>query len=223
VHAIPFTRFQQLQLGLRIRGLGRIAPTLTDYPHWPGKYAGCFGSNAQTFPEFPAPIVNLNAPIYRAVPSPITRLVIFDDFSAFNKNQQSDYLEVIRQVLATESSPGDHWAYKLHPRCAAWTWLNQEVATIFRETLAPGTPCEPLPPDTCAEDIGLAAGVTTYGYMSSCLFYIHQGGGKIASFKRLAETKNPAFQSLWQRFFPPVLEELVGNYRMLEIPLPSDR
>ncbi len=218
VHLKPFTRFQKLQLGARIRGLGRIIPVVTDYPHWPSKYAGCFGSNALTFPGFPAPVVNLNQPLYHAAATSITRLVIFDDFSCFNQDQQAIYLAAIRQVIAAEHTAGDHWAYKLHPRCAAWPALLAAVQRVFHETLPPGTPCDTLAPDTSAEDIGLAPGVTTYGYMSSCLFYIHQSGGKVASFKQIVENRDFAFGLLWQRFFPPVLEHLVGGYRMIEIP-----
>jgi hypothetical protein len=51
--------------------------------------------------------------------------------------------------------------------------------------------------------------------MSSCLFYIHQCGGMVASFKQIVENRDPAFGKFWQRFFPPVLEPLVGSYRML--------
>lgn len=218
VHLKPFTRFQKLQLGARIRGLGRISPTVTDYPHWPSKYAGAFGSNALTFPGFPGPVVNLDHPLYQAVGTPITRLVIFDDFSVFNPKLQAIYLDVIRQVISAEHTPGDHWAYKLHPRCAAWPALLAAARRVFDETLPPGTACDPLSPDTSAEDLGLAAGVTTYGYMSSCLFYIHQCGGKVASFKRIIEKQDPAFHAFWLRFFPPVLEPLVGGYRMLKIP-----
>ncbi len=217
VHLQPFTRFQKLQLGARIRGLGRISPTVTDYPHWPSKYAGCFGSNAQTFPDFPAPVVNLDHPLYQAAATPITRLVIFDDFSCFNADLQAIYLAAIRQVISAEHHEGDHWAYKLHPRCAAWPALLAEVQRVFKESLPPGISCDTLAPDTSAEDIGLAPGVTTYGYMSSCLFYIHQCGGKVASFRKIVETRDPAFGRFWQRFFPPVLEPLVGDYRMLEI------
>lgn len=218
VHLTPFTRFQKLQLGARIRGLGRISPTVTDYPHWPSKYAGCFGSNALTFPDFPAPVVNLDHPIYQAAATPITRLVIFDDFSVFNPKLQAIYLDAIRHVIATEHTTGDHWAYKLHPRCAAWPALLAEAQRVFEETLPPGTACDALAPDICAEDIGLAPGVSTYGYMSSCLFYIHQSGGKVASFKQIVEHADPAFGKFWQRFYPPVLESLVGSYRMIEIP-----
>jgi hypothetical protein len=220
VHLKPFTRFQLLQLGARVRGLGRISPTVTDYPHWPSKYAGCFGSNALTFPGFPAPVINLDHPIYQAVATPITRLVIFDDFSCFSTSLQAIYLETIRQVISTEHREGDHWAYKLHPRCAAWPALLAQVKRVFDETLPPGTPCDALPSDTSAEDIGISPGVTTYGYMSSCLFYIHQGGGRVASFKNLIERREPAFDNFWQRFFPPVLDPLVSGYQMLEIPLP---
>lgn len=216
VHLKRFTRFQSLQLGARIRGLGRIVPVVTDYPHWPSKYSGCFGSNALTFPGFPAPVINIDRPLYQAASTPITRLVIFDDFSVFNASLQAIYLDVIRHVISREHTPSDHWAYKLHPRCAAWPSLIAETRRVFQETLPPGTSCDALTPDTSAEDIGIAAGVTTYGYMSSCLFYIHQCGGKVVSFKRLAETKNPGFHSLWQRFFPPVIETLVRPYCSLE-------
>jgi hypothetical protein len=216
VHLQPFTRFQKLQLGARIRGLGRIIPVVTDYPHWPSKYAGCFGSNALTFPHFPAPVVNLDQPLYQAAATPITRLVIFDDFSCFNADLQAIYLDAIRQVISAEHREGDHWAYKLHPRCAAWPALLAEAQRVFYETLPPGTPCDTLAPDTSAEDIGIAPGVTTYGYMSSCLFYIHQCGGKVASFRKIVENRDPAFGLFWQRFFPPVLEPLVGGYRMIE-------
>lgn len=218
VHAKPFTRFQKLQLGARIRGLGRILPSVTDYPHWPSKYAGAFGSSDSTFPEFPAPVINLKQPLYQAFRSPITRLVIFDDFSVFKPDLQASYLDVIRQVIAAEHAPGDHWAFKLHPRCAAWPVLVAEARRIFTEALPPGTPCDALPPDISAEDLGLSPTVTTYGYMSSCLFYIHHCGGKVASFKDILENREPAFRAFWQRFFPPVLEALVGGYRMLEKP-----
>jgi hypothetical protein len=217
VHLKPFTRFQKLQIGARIRGLGRISPTVTDFPHWPSKYAGCFGSNALTFPDFPAPVVNLDQPIYQAVATLITRLVIFDDFSCFSVDLQDVYLDTIRQVISKEHREGDHWAYKLHPRCAAWPSLLAAAKCVFEEILPPGTACDSLPSDTSAEDIGIYSTVTTYGYMSSCLFYIHHSGGKVASFRKLVEARDPAFAQLWQRFFPPVLEPLVGGYRMLEI------
>ncbi len=216
VHQVPFTRFQELQVGARIRGLGRIAPSVTDYPHWPAKYAGAFGSNAAAFPGFPAPVIDLRQPLYRAVATPITRLVIFDDFSVFRPRLRELYLEVVRKVVAAEHSPGDHWAYKLHPRCAAWPDLVDDADRIFAATLPPRTPCDALPPDTSAEDLGLSPFVTTYGYMSSCLFYIHQGGGNVVSFKNILEFRDSAFSAIWQRFFPPVLESLVGGYRMLE-------
>lgn len=215
VHLKPFTRFQELQLGARIRALGRIAPTTTDYPHWPSKYAGAFGSNAATFPDFPAPVINLNHPLYQPVSSPITRLVVFDDFSAFHPDLRTAYLEIVREVVANEHEGGDHWAYKLHPRCAAWPELREQARAIFHQSLPQGTPCDALPPDACAEDLGLSRLVTTYGYMSSCLFYIHQCGGKVASFKHLLENREPRFRASWQRFFPPVLDPLVGGYRML--------
>jgi hypothetical protein len=50
------------------------------------------------------------------------------------------------------------------------------------------------------------------------LFYIHQCGGRVTSFKHPLEAKDPAFPAFWKRFFPPVLEPLVGGYRMIEIP-----
>lgn len=218
VHPEPFTRYQKFQLGLRIRGLGRISPTITDYPHWPSKYNGAFGSNASAFPDFPPQVINLDHPLYQAVDSMITRLVIFDDFANFNPTLQAIYLNVIRQVISSEHTPGDHWAYKLHPRCAAWPALVAEAKRVFDEILPPGTPCDQLAPDTCAEDIGLSPAVTTYGYMSSCLFYIHECGGKVASFKTILESREPTFHKFWLRFFPPVLETLVGDYRMLPLP-----
>lgn len=217
VHLKPFTRFQKLQLGARIRSLGQISPTTTDYPHWPTKYAGCFGSNAQTFPGFPAPVINLDHPIYQAAVTPITRLVIFDDFSVFSPDLQAIYLDVIRQVITAEHCEGDQWAYKLHPRCASWPMLLDQVRRVFEESLPPGTACDVLPSDTCAEDIGISPTVTTYGYMSSCLFYIYHSGGKVASFRKLVEARDPAFGQFWLRFFPPVLEPLVGDYRVLDI------
>jgi hypothetical protein len=215
VHLKPFTRFQKLQLGARIRGLGRVAPTVTDFPHWPSKYAGALGSNALAFPEFPGPVINLNQPLYQAIDSPVTRLVIFDDFSIFKPDLQAAYLDVIRHVITTEHAPDDHWAYKLHPRCAAWPALVAQARRVFAEGLPPGTPCDALPPDASVEDLGLADHVTTYGYMSSCLFYIHQCGGRVVSFKAMIEKREPAFIPFWQRFFPPVLDPLVGGYRML--------
>jgi hypothetical protein len=197
-------------------GAGRVLPTFTDFPCWKRKYAGCFSSNFSAFPRFPPPVVVLEQPLYQAAATPITRQVVFDDFSVFNASLQAGYLNAIRQVIAAEHRQGDHWAYKLHPRCAAWPALLAEAKRVFDETLPPGTPCATLAPDTSAEDIGLAPGVTTYGYMSSCLFYIHQCGGKVASFRKLVEARDPAFGPFWQRFVPPVLEPLVGDYRMIE-------
>ena len=218
VHEKPFTPFQKLQFGLRLRSLARIRPSFTDYPHWSAKYAGAFSSNANAFPGFPSPVVNLDQPLYRPVASPITRLVIFDDFSVFHAGLQKIYLDVIREVISTEHRPGDHWAYKLHPRCAACPGLIDDAKRLFDEALPADTPHEALAPDTCAEDLGISPSVTTYGYMSSCLFYIHQCGGRVASFKHLIEQREPAFHVFWKRFFPPVLEPLVGAYRMIEIP-----
>ena len=198
-----------------ICGAGRVLPTFTDFPCWKRKYAGCFGSNSSAFPRFPPPVVVLDRPVYQAVATPITRVVIFDDFSVFNADLQSIYLDAIRQVVAAEHREGDHWAYKLHPRCAAWPALLAKAERVFEETLPLGTRCDALTSDICAEDIGSAPGVTTYGCMSSCLFYIHQNGGKVASFKKILENGDPGFGKFWQRFFPPVLEPLVGSYRML--------
>ena len=216
VHEKPITLCQRIQIGLRLRFIGRIKPVFTDYPHWPSKYAGCFGTNALTFPDFPSPVINLDYPIYQSVTTPITRLVIFDDLSVFNPKLQAIYLDVIRQLISAEHTTGDHWAYKLHPRCAAWPALLAETQRIFDETLPSGTPCEALSPDTSAEDLGLCTTVTTYGYMSSCLFYIHQCGGQVVSLKILLEARDPAFGQSWLRFFPPVLEPLVGGYRMID-------
>lgn len=217
VHLKPFTAFQKLQLGARIRGLGRISPTTTDYPYWPSKYSGAFGSNELTFPDFPEPVVNLDHPLYHAVETRITRLVVFDDFSVFNLQSQNAYLDVIRKVITAEHTAGDHWAYKLHPRCAAWPELLSATRQIFTEALPPDIPFEMLEPDASAEDIGLNPGVTTYGYMSSCLFYIHQHGGSVISIKSLIERRDPGFRNLWHRFFPAVLESLVGAYPQLQI------
>jgi hypothetical protein len=216
VHPEPFTFFQRLSLGARIRSLGRITPAFTDFPHWQKKYAGSFGSKALTFPGFPAPVINLDHPIYQAVSTSITRLVILDDFSVFNTALQTIYLDVIGQVISAEHSNGDHWAYKVHPRCASWGNLHDQVRKVFEESLPPGTSFESLLPDTCAEDIGISEGVTTYGYMSSCLFYIHQAGGKVVSFKKIVEAGDPAFGEFWKLFFPPQLEQLVSEYKMLE-------
>lgn len=195
-------------------GMGRVRPTDTDYPVWRKKYGGCFGSNALAFPEFPPPVVNLDKALYHAVVTPITRLVLFDKFSVFTREMQITYLEVIRHIVATEHSPGDHWGYKLHPGSSDWDWLNEAVEKIFRETLPPGTPCQRLPQRSCAENIGIAPGVTTYGYMSSCLFYIHQSGGKVSSFRSMIEARDTAFLGVWQRYFPPMLESLVGRYEV---------
>lgn len=210
------TRLQKINIKLRIRSLGQLSPVDTDYPHWPSKYGGCFGSNKSSFPEHPSPVIHLNTPLFKASVSSITRLLILDDFSVFNSDLHSAYLDSIRKVVSSEHKPNDHWAYKLHPRCSEWVWLHQKVEAIFRECLPPGTSWESLPPDTCAEDIGSAPRVTTYGYMSSCLFYIHQCGGNVASFKHIAENIDSRFIEIWSRYFPPVLEDLVGNYRMLK-------
>lgn len=217
VHVEPFTAYQKFNPGLRLRGLGRIKPAFTDYPHWPAKYAGAFGSNSDAFPLFPSQVINLDQPLYSPVTSPITRLVILDDLTVFNRALRSSYLDVVRDVVSAEHRPGDHWAYKLHPRCAASSELLAETKRIMDVALPQGTPCEALQSDTCAEDLGIAPGVTTYGYMSSCLFYIHHCGGRVASFKHLVENREPAFHAFWTRFYPPVLEPLVANYRMLEV------
>lgn len=217
VHLKPLSNLQKLhlQIGTRLRGLGRISPTATDYPHWPSKYAGCFGSNDLTFPNFPQPVIHLNLSLYQAKESPITRLVVLDDFSIFNLRLQAIYLDTIRQTISAEHCEGDVWAYKLHPRCAAWPSLLAETKKAFQDTLPPDAFYEALEPDTSVEDIGISSKVTTYGYMSSCLFYIHHCGGRVASFKHILENQDPEFHELWQRFFPPMLESLVSDYRIL--------
>ncbi len=212
----PLTPYQKFQPGRWLRGLGRIRPTHTDYPHWASKYGGCFGSNELAFPNHPQPVINLKRPLFEACSSSFTRMVIFDDFSIFGRDLQSAYLETIRDLISSENSENDHWAYKLHPRCNEWKWLNEAVETIFRESLPPGVPFEKLTPDTCAEDIGSAKGVTTYGYFSSCLFYIHRSDGDVVSFKTKLEERHPGFHKLWKRYFPPSLSELVSSYRELD-------
>ena len=162
VQTIELTRLQSLHIGLRVRSLGRIRPALTDYPHWASKYGGCFGSNELAFPNHPPPVVNLNRPLFTASPSPFTRVVIFDDISVFGRDLYSAYLETIRDLVSSEHTGNDRWAYKLHPTCTEWPWLNEAVETIFRESLPPSTSFEKLSPDTCAEDIGSAKGITTY-------------------------------------------------------------
>jgi hypothetical protein len=215
VQLTPLRPYQNLQLGRRFRGLGRVRPTMTEFAHWGSKYGGCFGSNELAFPNHPPPVVNLGRPLFAACPSPFTRVVIFDDFSVIGSDLHTAYLETIRDLVSGEHTGNDRWAYKLHPRCTEWPWLNEAVETIFRESLPPGTPFVKLVPDTSAEDIGIAEGVTTYGYFSSCLFYIHRSGGKVVSFKAKLEERHPGFRELWRKYFPPPLDELVSSYRQL--------
>ena len=146
--------------------------------------------------------------------------------------ERGDRVETPFGEATIETDPDDHGRCKI--RVAAFDEKENPVsATTFqfgkiiakRDATGPEAfkarrlkkpDLSPRGPYASAEDIGIAAGVTTYGYMSSCLFYIHQCGGKVVSFKRLAETKNPGFHSLWQRFFPPVIETLVRPYCSLE-------
>jgi hypothetical protein len=196
-----------------LSGAGRVFQTFTDFPFWKRKYAGCFGSTDQTFPKFPEPRIILQKPLYSPVATPITHLVIFDDFSWFTQSLKQAYLMAVRWVIESEANEGDHWAVKLHPQCARWAPLIEEAETIFREALPQRTSFSFLSPDECAEDIGISAGVTTYGYLSSCLFYINKSGGRVVSFKNILDARDPAFIDLWQRIYPPVLETIVSGFQ----------
>lgn len=212
VRSKPPTFFELASPGARLRSLGYLKPVVTDYPFWSSKYAGAYGSNEKTFPDFPPPVINLNKTLYRAIDTHFTKLLIVDDLSIFTQEAQASYLRVIERLVEESTENGTAWAYKLHPRCEKWGWLQKRLEQIFRKPVGVQFTCQKLGPDACVEEIGLAHNTTTYGYMSVGLYYIHNGGGSIFSLRKKMEEESPEIRARWQLLFPERLERLVSSY-----------
>lgn len=192
----------------RIFGRGRFFQPETIHMLWEKKYAGAFASNAHTFPRFPPPVWNLGKNLFEPTPSADTKLLVLDDLTAFSTELQEAYLKRIADLIQLVTVNGDTWAYKLHPVCEEWEWLRHRIEGMFNSL--EGVQCyrRKLNRLDCIEDIGLSAGVITYGYMSSCTLYIHLGGGQAVCIKKFIEKHDPRFEAVWDMYISSSLNQI---------------
>jgi hypothetical protein len=208
----PPNLYRKLRSNIRIliQGRGRIFLPYTSHLIWRKKYRGAFGSNANVFPGFPPKTTNLECQLFQSENRDFTKLLVIDDLSAFRKDIQISYLKAISQVIISETKENDYWAYKIHPNCRNWEWLSASIESIFSDNHQTRLQHHELQSNECVEDIGLGKGVITYGIMSSCLFYIYQGGGQVVCFKNLLLKSNPNFQKFWDIHIPETLNQRIA-------------
>lgn len=192
----------------RIFGKGRFFQPETIHMLWKKKYAGAFASNAHTFPGFPSPVWNLAKNLFEPTPTADTKLLVLDDLTAFATGLQEAYLQRIADLVQLVTVSGDSWAYKLHPVCEEWEWLHHRIEGMFNSL--EGVKCyrRKLNRLDCLEDIGLSSDVITYGYMSSCIFYIHLGGGQAVCMKKFLENNDPRFKEIWDMYISSSLNQI---------------
>jgi hypothetical protein len=210
----PPSLYRKFKSHIRIslQARGKISLPHTMHLIWEKKYSGALGSNDLVFPDFPIPVVNLNCKLFTAKNSNITKILVLDDISIYTKDEQNAYLAAMQQVIASATVENDRWAYKIHPNCEKWPWLTMTIENIYRDTLENNSKIQRLETEECIEDLGLGANVTTYAFMSSCLFYIHQCGGNVVSLKELLFSTHPTFKKAWRTYIPHNLDRLLTSH-----------